>query len=148
VTRREPGSRGYVKLLTAEHDGPMEIQPNMLFERPDIDALTIGIEIGLDLAAQPAFRKLIKRWVAPPERMTSAEARTFLRRSCLPYFYPVGTCATGSDPDAVVSPGLEVHGVEGLRIADASVMPKIPSANTNAPSMMIGEFAATLAAQR
>jgi choline dehydrogenase len=144
----QPQSRGYLKILTAEHDGPMEIQPNMLSERPDIDALATGIEIGLDLASQPAFRKLIKSWVAPPERMTSAEVRTFLRRSCLPYFHPVGTCAMGSGPGAVVSPRLEVHGVEGLRIADASVMPEIPSANTNAPSMMIGEFTAALATQR
>ena len=60
------------------------------------------------------------------------------------YFHPVGTCAMGSGEEAVVDAELRVRGVKGLRIADASVMPTIPSANTNAPSIMIGEFASRL----
>ena len=68
----------------------------------------------------------------------------FLCRSCMSYFHPVGTCAMGSGEEAVVDAELRVRGVEGLRIADASVMPTIPSANTNAPSIMIGEFASRL----
>jgi choline dehydrogenase-like flavoprotein len=68
----------------------------------------------------------------------------FLRRSCMSYFHPVGTCAMGSGEEAVVDAELRVRGVKGLRIADASVMPTIPSANTNAPSIMIGEFASRL----
>ena len=68
----------------------------------------------------------------------------FLRRSCMSYFHPAGTCAMGSGEEAVVDAELRVRGVEGLRIADASVMPTIPSANTNAPSIMIGEFASRL----
>ena len=66
----------------------------------------------------------------------------FIRRACSTYNHPVGTCAMGSGREAVVDAELRVRGVDGLRIADASVMPTITSANTNAPSIMIGEFAA------
>jgi choline dehydrogenase len=68
----------------------------------------------------------------------------FIRDACSTYFHPVGTCAMGSGPDAVVDHRLRVYGVEGLRIADASVMPQITTGNTNAPTLMIGEFAAEL----
>ena len=68
----------------------------------------------------------------------------FIRQACSSYLHPVGTCAMGPGPEAVVDAELRVRGVEGLRVADASVMPTIPSANTNAPSIMIGEFASRL----
>ena len=68
----------------------------------------------------------------------------FVRRSCSSYVHPVGTCAMGSDREAVVDAALRVRGALGLRVADASVMPTIPSANTNAPRIMIGEFASRL----
>jgi choline dehydrogenase len=129
-------------MKTAEYDGPLEIQPNFLSEQADVDALVAGVELGLDLASQPAFRDLIKRWVAPPRRMSREGTVAFIRRSCSSYFHPVGTCAMGSGREAVVDAELRVHGIEGLRIADASVMPTIPSANTNAAVVMIGEFAA------
>ena len=131
-------------MRTAEPNGPLEIQPNFLAEQGDVDALVAGIELGLDIASQPAFRDLIKRWVAPPERMSREDTLAFLRQSCSTYFHPVGTCAMGSGREAVVDAQLRVRGVEGLRIADASVMPTIPSANINAPSIMIGEFASRL----
>ena len=135
-----PQSRGYLRLKTAGHNGRLEIQPNFLAEQADVDALVAGIELGLEIASQPAFRDLIKRWVAPARRMSRGETVAFLRRSCMSYFHPVGTCAMGSGEEAVVDAELRVRGIEGLRIADASVMPTIPSANTNAPSIMIGEF--------
>src|SRR5262249_37591598 len=120
---------------------PLEIQPNFLKEQADVDALVAGVELGLDIASQPAFRDLIKRWVAPTRRMSRKESVTFIRRACFTYHHPVGTCAMGSGREAVVDAELRVHGIDGLRIADASVMPTIPSANTNAPTVMIGEFA-------
>jgi choline dehydrogenase len=129
-------------MKTARHDGPLELQPNFLSEQADVDALVAGVELGLDIASQPAFRDLIKRWVAPPRRMSREGTVAFIRRSCSSYFHPVGTCAMGSGREAVVDAELRVHGIEGLRIADASVMPTIPSANTNAAVVMIGEFAA------
>jgi choline dehydrogenase len=136
-----PQSRGYLRMKTAEHNGPLEIQPNFLKEQADVDALVTGIELGLDIASQPAFQNLIKRWVAPPTRMSRGETVAFLRRACSTYFHPVGTCAMGSGSNAFVDAELRVRGVEHLRIADASVMPTITSANTNAPTVMIGEFA-------
>src|SRR5262249_11829403 len=65
-----PQSRGYLRLKTAGHDAPLEIQPNFLAEQADVDALAAGIELGLEIASQPAFRDLIKRWVAPARRMS------------------------------------------------------------------------------
>ena len=70
--------------------------------------------------------------------------RDFIARATGCYFHPVGTCKMGTDDRAVVDPQLRVHGVEGLRVADASVMPAIPSGNTNAAAIMIGEKAADL----
>jgi choline dehydrogenase len=139
-----PRSRGYLRLRTADLNGPLEIQPNFLAEQADVDALATGVELGLDLASQPAYYDLIKRWIVPPRRMSRDDTVTFVRRFCTSYLHPVGTCAMGSGKEAVVDAELRVHGIEGLRIADASVMPTIPSANTNAPSMMIGEFASRL----
>jgi choline dehydrogenase len=76
--------------------------------------------------------------------MDDAACTEFLRRSIIPNFHPVGTCRMGSDPEAVVDPQLRVRGVEGLRVADASVMPSIVSANTNATVLAIAERAAAL----
>ena len=137
-------SRGYLRMKTAKYDGPLEVQPNFLSAQADIDALALGIELGLDIASQPAFRDLIKRWVAPTKRMKRADTIAFLRDSCSTYFHPVGTCAMGSAEESVVDDKLRVHGIQGLRIADASIMPTITSANTNAPTVMIAEFASQL----
>lgn len=82
--------------------------------------------------------------MAPAARLTDSEAARFARRSTLPYFHAAGTCAMGTGTDAVVGPDLRVHGIERLRVADASVMPEITSANTRAPTMMIAEMAADL----
>ncbi len=135
-------SCGRLRLLSAAHDGAMDIQPNFLAEKADVDALVAGVEIGLELASQPAFRDLIKAWIDPLTRPNRAEAEAFLRRACNSYSHPVGTCAMGSGREAVVDARLRVHGIEGLRVADASVMPQIPTGNTHAATIMIGEFAA------
>src|SRR5262249_29294462 len=134
------------RLRTADPDGPLEIQPNFLAEQADVEALATCVELGLDLAAQPAYRTLFKRWIVPPRRMSREATVAFVRRSCSSYLHPVGTCAMGSGREAVVDAELRVHGVEGLRIADASIMPTIPAANTHAPVVMIGEFASRLLA--
>jgi choline dehydrogenase len=139
-----PRSRGYLRLRTADPSGPLEIQPNFLAEEADALALAKCVDLGLDLASQPAYRELIKRWVVPTGRMSRQATVEFVRQSCSSYLHPVGTCAMGIGPEAVVDNALRVRGALGLRIADASVMPTIPSANTNAPSIMIGEFVARL----
>jgi choline dehydrogenase len=76
---------------------------------------------------------------------TRAQLRDYVRRVTASYHHQVGTCRMGSDPDAVVDPELRVHGVEGLRVADASIMPFVTSGNTNAPTMMIGARCAAFA---
>jgi choline dehydrogenase len=139
-----PRSRGALRLRTAEAGGPLEIQPNFLAEQADVDALTAGVELGLEIASQPAYRDMIRKWIAPPKRMSREETVAFIRCASSTYNHPVGTCAMGSGREAVVDAELRVRGALGLRIADASVMPTIPSANTNAPSIMIGEFASRL----
>jgi choline dehydrogenase len=140
------GSRGYLKMLSNRHDGPMDIQPNMLKEQEDLDALVAGVELGQALAERPAFKEMIKSAVVPKINMTRAEKEEFVRASAATYFHPVGTCKMGVDDMSVVDPTLKVHGVEKLRIADASVMPNITGANTNVPSILIGEMAATFIA--
>ena len=136
-----PKSRGYLKMLTSRHDGPLEIQPNFISDPSDLEALVAGVEIGLDLISQPAFKNIIQKRIIPGKLTSKSAIEGFIRDALTSYFHPIGTCAMGSGPEAVVDNRLKVHGVIGLRIADASVMPTITSANTNAATMMIGEFA-------
>jgi choline dehydrogenase len=82
------------------------------------------------------------RPVSPDRRLSRSEREAFVRQACDTFFHTCGTCAMGTDENAVVDPSLRVRGVDGLRIADASVIPIIPSCNTNAPVVMIAERAA------
>jgi choline dehydrogenase len=92
------------------------------------------------IAAQPALRDLIVREVRPGPEATSDEALLdHIAKLGATSYHPIGTCRMGSDPMAVVDAELRVHGMDGLRIADASIMPTMVSSNTNAPSFMIGE---------
>src|SRR5882724_6390422 len=136
-----PVSRGQVRLLSAAPNGPLEIQPNFLQERTDVEALMRSVGFALDLGSQPAFRDLVKRPASPSSRLAPRELEEFVRLSCSSYFHPVGTCKMGVDSIAVVDPHLKVHGLSGLSVADASVMPHITSGNTHAPCVMIGERA-------
>src|SRR5262249_56159138 len=95
------GSRGYLRQRAGGPDGPLEIQPNFLAEQADVDALASCVELGLDIASQPAYRDLIKRWIAPPGRMSREAAVAFVRQSCSSYLHPVGTCAMGPGQEAV-----------------------------------------------
>jgi choline dehydrogenase len=137
-------SRGYMRLETAAPGGAIEIQPNFLRERSDLQALAEGLEFCMDLAATPAFAGLMARPAAPDRRLSKRERESFVRQACDTFFHTCGTCAMGVDKQAVVDPSLRVYGIDGLRIADASVIPIIPSCNTNAPVVMIAERAADL----
>ncbi len=119
-------SRGELRLLSDRYDGPLWIQPNMLAESEDLDALVEGVKVALDVASQGPFRDLIKRPLVPVQPASRAQMISFVRRACLSYSHPVGTCAMGYGPDAVVDAELKVHGIEGLRVVDASIMPRIP----------------------
>jgi choline dehydrogenase len=136
-------SRGYLRLRGTAPDA-IEIQPNFLAEPADLAALAQAIETITDLSETPAYRDLIAGKVAPHRRLNLAERIAFVREACSTFFHTCGTCAMGTGEAAVVDPQLRVRGVDGLLIADASVIPIIPTCNTQAPVVMIAERAAAL----
>ena len=133
-------SRGHVRI----HGDALELQPNLLQEQSDVVALMRGVETCMDLAATPAYAALSAGPAAPARRLDQAELEAFVRETCSTFFHPCGSCRMGLDELAVVDPELRVRGVQGLHVADASVMPQIPSCNTQAPVIMIAERAADL----
>ena len=138
-----PESRGWIGLSSADPAAPALIQPNYLQDAADCRTTIAGIRMIRDVIAQPAFDAYRGRELAPGDKVQSdAELTAWLRANAMTTFHPVGTCRMGTDPMAVVDARLAVHGIAGLRIADASVMPVIVSGNTNAPAIMIGEKAA------
>jgi choline dehydrogenase len=109
-----------------------------------VERLIAAVEIGRDLASAPAFDPWRGAEIAPAGAARSkAELRNYVARTAQTFFHPVGTCTMGAGPDSVVDPLLRVHGTRNLRIADASVIPDIPSANPNATATMIGWRAGT-----
>ena len=138
-----PESRGTITLRSADPAAAPRIQPNYLESDADLRTMVAGVRIVRDLIGQPALADHRGRELAPGEEVrTDDEVAAWLRASAMTTFHPVGTCKMGADPMAVVDARLRVHGLEGLRVADASVMPVISSGNTNAPAIMIGERAA------
>lgn len=135
-------SVGYLKLLEAKPGGALEIQPNFLAEPDDVEAMVTAVEMTIEMAAADANADLFAGFAAPDRRLIRRETVTFLRDACSTFFHVSGTCRMGEDEEAVVDSRLNVHGLEGLMVADASVMPVIPSCNTHAPTTMIGERAA------
>jgi choline dehydrogenase-like flavoprotein len=135
-------SVGRMRLRSAESSAAIDLQPNFLAERSDLEALIAGIDTIMELSATKAFADLIAAPAAPDRRLSRSEKIDFIRMSCSTFFHSCGTCAMGASERAVVDPELRVRGVDGLRIADASVIPIIPSCNTHAPVVMIAERAA------
>lgn len=135
-------SVGRMRLESAEPGAAIDLQPNFLAEAADLEALIAGIDTIMELSATRAFADLIAAPAAPDRLMSRSGKIAFIRMSCSTFFHTCGTCAMGTGERAVVDPQLRVRGVEGLRIADASVIPIIPSCNTHAPVVMIGERAA------
>lgn len=137
-----PYSRGTIRLADANAATPPLVDPNIFADERDLEAMVDAIELVRDVGAQDAFSPYRKSEFAPGVEITSREdLRDFARRTVGTYHHQVGTCRMGQDELAVVDPQLRVRGVAGLRVADASVMPSVPSANTNAPSIMIGDRA-------
>ena len=117
-------------------------------ERADRDCVLASMHIVRRLVAAPALAWLKAEEFAPGPRVNSdEELLDFVTRTAETTYHPVGTCRMGGDPLAVVDDQLRVHGIAGLRVADASIMPTLTSGNTNAPSIMIGEKAARMALQ-
>lgn len=140
-----PLSRGTLRLASADPEAAPLVDPNMLAEAYDLEALVDAVELCREIGASAAFDDWRKAETAPgPGARTRDDLRAYVRRAISTYQHQVGTCRMGLDSLSVVDPSLRVHGVPGLRVADASIMPAVPSGNTNAPSIMIGEKASDL----
>ncbi len=139
-----PDSRGSIKLRSTNPKEQPAIHPNYLASKSDRDKILAGIRIVRDVIGQGCFDDYRGMELSPGSNIRSDdELLLWLRSAAMTTFHPVGTCRMGNDSMAVVDEELRVHGISGLRIADASVMPVITSGNTNAPSIMIGEQLAT-----
>ena len=122
---------------------------NYLLNEVDLQTLIRGIRLTRTIVSQHAFSPFRGRELSPgPETTSDSALEDWLRASAMTTFHPVGTCKMGVDDLAVVDARLKVHGIAGLRVADASIMPVITSGNTNAPAIMIGEKCAEFILQQ
>jgi choline dehydrogenase-like flavoprotein len=139
-----PKSRGSVTLVSADPLAAPVIDPNFFGEVEDLETMVAGFKLTRRLLDTPALRSLQKKDMFTEGVRTDDDIRAVLRERADTVYHPVGTARMGNDPLAVVDPKLRVHGVEGLRVVDASVMPTLIGGNTNAPTIMIGEKAADM----
>jgi len=145
ATLLRPLSRGRITLQSADPQARPLIQPNYLAADEDETTLMAGLRLINRLLRTGPLQAIVteERLIGDPAQDDEA-LRTHIRSTNMVCGHPVGTCKMGGDADAVVDDQLRVHGVTGLRVADASIMPLIPAGNTNAPSIMIGEKAADM----
>lgn len=141
ISNCHPKSRGEIALSSADPFAAPLIRPNYLSEGTDLDELIDGARILRRIAAMQPLAGVIRREIVPgPTVESDEEMAADIRARSGSVFHACGTCAMGSDPlRSVVDPRLKVHGIEGLRVVDASIFPLIPSGNINAPSIMVGE---------
>lgn len=140
-----PRSRGTLRLASADPTAAPLIDYGFFTDPHDVEVLAEGTEMIREIMASAAFGGGVKAEIHPgPGIPNGKELRHALRERSTSVYHGVGTCRMGSDERAVVDPSLRVLGIDGLRVADASVMPSITGGNTNAPSIMIGERAADL----
>jgi choline dehydrogenase len=140
-----PQSRGRLTLASADADDPPMIDPAYLAEEADVDALQWSLAQVREIEHASALADWLGEELYPGIAVSSREdVRNYVRDTAITYHHQVGTCRMGVDELAVVDPQLCVRGVEGLRVADASIMPTVPAGNTHAPTTMVGERAADL----
>ena len=142
-----PRSRGRLRLRSADPAQPIAIHANYLSdpEGHDLQRMIEAARLSQEIFDQPAFDGCRGKPVFPERPLrTDAEYADFIRRKAETVYHPVGTCRMGKDDRAIVDSELRVHGVQGLRVVDASVMPTLPTGNTNAPTIMIAERASAL----
>ena len=138
-----PRARGRVWLRSADPAAKARILTNALSEPEDVASLLAGMELAREIAAQGPLAEVVKSELKPGPGVSDREdLEADLRRRLMLIYHPVGTCRMGTGADAVVDADLRVHGLEGLRVVDASIMPVIPGGNTHAPTVMVAEKAA------
>jgi choline dehydrogenase len=144
-----PRSAGELRLRSADPAAAPIIDPRYLSAPEDLEHFVVATRLAREIAATAPLAGLLEEEVWPGRACSSGDAvRAYVRCNAGTVFHPTGTCKMGVDPDAVVDPELRVHGLRGLRVADASIMPRIIGGNTNAPTIMIAEKAADLALGR
>jgi choline dehydrogenase len=140
-----PKSLGRIRLRSAEPSTPPSILFNYLQDPQDRQDLRTSVRLTREILAQPALAPFRGEELSPgPQTQTDAEIDAFVRKGVETCYHPVGTCRMGVDQDCVVDEQCRVHGIGGLRVIDASIMPSIVSGNTNAPTIMIAEKASDL----
>jgi len=140
-----PRSLGEIRIASKDPHAPPDIDPRYFEDDRDLQHLVDGIRLSREIAATAPFAQHAGREVQPGPDVADEQAlRAYVCNSVNTIFHPAGTCRMGTGDDAVVDPALRVKGVEGLRVADASIMPRIIGGNTNAPCIMIAEKAADL----
>jgi choline dehydrogenase len=138
-------SKGHMELRSADPFEPPLLDPNYLADEADMEVLVEGVKLGRRIIQSPAFDDYRGEEFVPGESIqTDDDIREFIRDYVQCLYHAVGTCKMGNDSLAVVNERLQVHGVQGLRVADASIMPEIVNANTNSPCIMIGEKCADM----
>ncbi|NIP46032.1 MAG: choline dehydrogenase [Gammaproteobacteria bacterium] len=145
VCQLRPESRGYIEIRSPDAGAAPAIHPNYLSSLTDQNVTVAGMKLSRRICASRAMAPFVSEEVLPGSDVQSDEALLECARNIgQTIYHPVGTCKMGSDERAVVDERLRVHGVEGLRVVDASIMPTITSGNTNAPTIMIAEKAADM----
>lgn len=139
----QPQSRGTLSLTSAEPGAPLRIDPNYLSDPADMKTLSEAVRLCTHLASSPALLPWRGRQTRSAP-LSEQELASFIRSRMATYFHPVGTCAMGAGKRSAVDPILMVHGIDNLRVADSSVMPRITTGNTLAPTLVIAERAASL----
>lgn len=145
VCQLRPHSRGEIRITSSDPFAYPEIHPNYLSDQRDCEVAVNGIKVARGIAGAPALKsRIIRERVPGSEYQSDEELLDAARKFSQTIYHPTSTCKMGQDNMAVVDAQLRVHGIEGLRVADASIMPEIVSGNTNAPTIMIGEKAADM----
>ncbi len=145
ISVARPQSRGTIMAVSADPMARPAIRPNYLSAARDNDVLLAGIGHVRRIFAAPALAQHVDHETAPGQELQAdEELLDFARANGTTLYHPVGTCKMGTDAGAVVDPRLRVHGIEGLRVIDASIMPTVTTANTNAPTIMIAEKGAAM----
>jgi choline dehydrogenase len=145
VSQLRPESRGWLRLRSADPRDQPSMCANYLDAEADRRCLVASMRICREIMAKPAMQRFKAQEIGPgPRARTDAELLAYVRAAGYTQFHPISSCRMGVDPLAVVDSELRVRGIEGLRVADASIMPMMISGNTNATCIMIGEKAADL----